>query len=367
VRFHDIRNSCQDIPRAVWPNCAGEAKPYDGNHVDCLQSTGGDNWTFRRAQFVNCQTGVQLGAEKGRYWNMTVENSYFEGFHPFKITCGGPCSDYAFQARAPSGKPSYLRLYYNTMASGISVENVEPGGVYELVGNLVRGPSNNGGACNIDASSGKRDASFTKATYNMFSSGASACGPTNSNGQAAFMNTDERAGPIDLRLRPGSPGIGRGDPSFQPRSDVEGKLRPFRWRPDAGAWQHESAAVAAARSLGAIRLGMSRATVTAAYGNAASTKGSRSTYRRTGGMVVVTYDARDRVAAVRTVSPYFTTRGGIGAGAGTKDVPRRARWSSCRHAFRLRRGGSVTEFGLAGRRSRKVAWIGVARIAQSRC
>ena len=27
VRFHDIRNSCRDIPSAVWPNCDSEAKP----------------------------------------------------------------------------------------------------------------------------------------------------------------------------------------------------------------------------------------------------------------------------------------------------------------------------------------------------
>ena len=224
VRYHDIRNSCGDIPPAVWPNCSSEAKPYAGNHVDCLQSTGGNNWTIRDSGFVNCQTGLQLGAEKSKWWNLLIEGNFLFGHHPLNFTCGEACSTHAFRARTPAGDPSYLKVYSNTMASGISIRDVEPGGAYELVGNLVQGASNGGGDCYINATGGKAPAYFSLARHNIHGYGSTRCGPTNVDGTPTYVNTDRSRGPIDLHLRPGSVGVDAAP--FGPSSDIDGQTRP---------------------------------------------------------------------------------------------------------------------------------------------
>ena len=327
-----------------------------------MQSTGADNWTIRRAAFVNCQTGVQLGAEKGRYWNMTVENSFFEGFHPFKVTCGGPCSDYAFRARTPNGQPSYLRLYYNTMASGISLENFEPGGAYELVGNLVGGPSNNGGRCNIPATDGKGDASFTKVAYNLFTSGASACGRTNVNGRPTFVNTDN--GPAWS-----TSGCGQGrrarrrrrriPPSFRHRRKAASVALASRHRGLATRDRGSSVKVARCDPPRNEPVVGERGVRTAAL-----TKGS--TYRRTGGGVVVTFDedgvsgrSNSQPLLLDTERPWRRRRG-----AGHPEERSLVRLPECLPTQARQRRDGVWR---AGPTARRISWIGVARFAQSRC
>jgi hypothetical protein len=233
VRIHDVRISCAQIPRSVWPKCATESRPHTGTHVDCLQTLGGDNITISNSQFVNCQTPYQSGIGKGAYyWNVRVENSFFEGLHAFDVNCGGPCS-YAFKARTPSGGRSYLELHYNTFANGTRINDVEPGGRYEMVGNIVNGIPNGGGGCYIPADDGKQSASFTRVEYNMFTSSASRCGPTNFDGSPSFVNTDETAGPVDLHLRPGSAGIDRLPAG--PTRDIDGVSRPCGGAHDVGA------------------------------------------------------------------------------------------------------------------------------------
>jgi hypothetical protein len=364
VRIHDVRISCAQIPRSVWPRCASESRPHTGTHVDCLQTLGGDNITIRNSQFVNCQTPYQSGISKGAfYWNLRITNSFFEGLHAFDLNCGGPCT-YAFRARTPSGRRSYLKLYYNTFANGTRINDVEPGGRYEMVGNIVNGISNGGGHCYIPADGG-RSAKFTRVRHNMFTSGASACGRTNVNGKARFVNLNELLGRVNLRLKRGSPGIRRGSLTIRPRRDIDGKRRPVRIRPDLGASQYETALIRTARGIGAARLGMQRARVTRTYGQPRRVLSRRSSsgkslrvalYRRPRGDLRVSFNRAGSVVGVATSSRYYLTRRGASAGV------RKPKWlrmprSGCRREFS--RGRRATTQYLFSRRTGKITWISV--------
>ena len=155
-------------------------------------------------------------------------------------------------------------------------------------------------------------------------------------------------------------------------------------------WAADSPRVLVGRSIGDIRLGMSDAAVTAAYGTPARTtqwrlpgrSGPVALYRVAGGNVLVHLDA-GRVVAIETTSPRYRLSGGAGVGTIT---PRRAdeltfawrgfRYDACSGTYQRRAYGAVTELVLqfgsrTGRRIVAISMAGVAHLlllpGASRC
>ena len=375
VRVHDVATSCSGIPPPMYPDCAATSDPFAGNHVDCLQMLGGDHITIVNSQFVNCngagtwENGILNGTH---YWDILVENSMFQG-HVLSLTCGGPTcgGDYAVLAADPkTGQRAYVKFFYNTIVDGMYFQDWQPGGDYEIVGNISYSPPDDG--CTIP-STWATGASFTLARYNLFSRDAGSCGPTNRAGEAAFVNVSNPQAGIDLHLRRGSAGIAAGDPDLHPRTDIDGQQRPLAWRPDIGADQQESAEIVLGDSIGAARIGMGMSELTAAYGAPASVVRRRApggprvsvaSYRRPWGTVAVTYSAEGRVVGVATTSPYYTTPAGVGSGFVVPGDGWLSRTfpATCGRARRRQVGSVSVDVVLSrGGRSRHVISISMAR------
>lgn len=226
VNFHDVRNTCVEIPASVWPNCATESKPFTGNHVDCLQSTGFRNVTIRNSRFINCQTGLQMGSEKARNWNMLIENSMFSGYHWVNFTCGAPCGgDYAWVSPDSSGAQTYVKLYYNTFGQNLRAQQFDPDAQLEAIGNIIVGFQQ----CTIPAEAGPA-ATWDVHRYNL-STLSGLCGQGDFNATPVFV-VPER----DLHLQPSSPGVNQGEPGpCRSSHDFDGQARPAGPACDVGA------------------------------------------------------------------------------------------------------------------------------------
>lgn len=148
----------------------------------------------------------------------------------------------------------------------------------------------------------------------------------------------------------------------------------------AGAgWAADSPRVIVGRSLGDVRLGMSDAAVTAAYGTPARTtrwrlpgrSGPVAIYRVPGGNLVVHLDA-GRVAAIETTSPRYRLSGGVGVGTITPHRTdeltfawRGFRYDACSGTYQRRAYGAVTELALqfGPRTGRRIVAIAMADVA----
>ena len=342
--LHDIVTACSQLSAlANWPTCSSQSTPFDGNHVDCVQTLGMGNWTIQNSRILNCTGGGGAPLQSGVYWN---NNTYFDVLWQnnvidttnFGIGCGGSCettygNSYAFKATVPPGYPnsgtkSYFKVLYNTIQWAAGGEDMQPGGDYELIGNIMD-DAKDGTGCQlpIGASSESQGAVWSNASYNLFtdpsyaSRVAAACnkyGTNNISGRVRFVDARR----LDYHLALGSAGIGRGGIALNPRQDLDGRLRPLRYPTDVGAYVSESAVISFGGRLGELRLGMSRAAVTAIYGNprtigAPHRPGVRAvaTYVRHGGNVWVTYGPGLTVVGLATNSRYFTTAAGLGPGA----------------------------------------------------
>jgi hypothetical protein len=174
--------------------------------------------------------GIGKGAS---YSNITVENSMFQG-HVFTLTCGGGCNQ-SGQYAVTSG---FVHLYYNSFPDGSYFQDWKPGGDYQMIGNIFGDVPPNHGNCTIEGTNGNPAADFTVASYNMFGGGgASACGSTNFNGSAKYVNDSNGAAGIDLHLATGSPGIDTVAKSgvYMPSSDIDDQTRYCGTSPDVGA------------------------------------------------------------------------------------------------------------------------------------
>jgi len=358
VTIHDIAISCANIPRGRYPDCASDSKPFTGNHVDCLQMLGGDHITITDSELVNCDGGTFTnGIGKGaRYWDILVENTMLQG-HNIDLTCGGPCEggSYAVLARDPTdGSRSYVRFYYDTLPDGTYFSDWQPGGNYEFVGNIDGSVPPSWGSCTIAGTGGHARARFSVSQFNMFTSGAKSCGPTNFIGNARYVNGAQRSAGINLHLKPGSPGLGRGSTTLHPARDVDGRLRPVRFPPDVGADQLESAAIVLGRRIGGVSLGMSKASVEAFYGpprsvasrrvkNGTRTSVTVATYTRHHGKLWVAYNTGGGVVGVATSSRYYTTASGFGPGAPLPRSLRRSPWARCAGRYRRHSADATTD------------------------
>ncbi|HUG11225.1 MAG TPA: hypothetical protein VMM36_09435, partial [Opitutaceae bacterium] len=233
---------------------------------------------------------------------------------------------------------------------GFTFNEAHPNGNYEIVGNIFHGyPGST--KCDIKHGWGLPKADWDIKQYNMATQGGTTCGPTNLRGSARYVNGgDGRSGPPDYRLRSGSPGIAKGPIAARPLRDLEGNLRPRRWRSDVGAYQHESAQIALGRSIGGARIGMSRSQVQSRFGVARRLARQRTsagavvaaTYRRPGGKVTVYYRG-NVVVGVKTSTSYYATAAGLGVGSTARSLPRAARLL-CEGVYELRRGATATRF-----------------------
>jgi hypothetical protein len=337
--MHDIVTSCSQLSAlASWPACPSESTPHNGNHVDCVQTLGMGNWTVENSRVLNCPGGGGANFQQGvlrpnnTYFDVLFENNVVDTEN-FGMGCGGSCittygNQYAFKATVPPGYPnsgtkSYYKLLYNTIQVSAGGSDMQPGGDYEMVGNIMGGLDYRGCVLPVYSSTESQGATWSVADYNMFGDGnAAQCnkyGKGNSNGTPSYV--DRAHG--NWQLVPGSAGIARGGIGLQPRRDLEGRLRPVRYPADVGAYVSESAAISFDNGrLGGLRLGMSRAAVLASYGNPASVRNARhragvlavARYVRHGGSVWVTYGRRLTVVSLATSSRYFTTPTGLGPG-----------------------------------------------------
>src|SRR5262249_5766805 len=161
----------------------------------------------------------------------------------------------------------------------------------------------------------------------------------------------------DLHTAPRSPAIGRGSPKFSPRKDIDGKLRPRRWRPDIGASQREDARIVLGRSIGEVALGATDADVVRFYGTPRHSRMRNSLkyvdYRRHGGTLGITYNAQHRVVAVVTTSVYYLTAAGLGPGASSRGMSEK--WSRCGRFRWTRISGKTVRITVTGGRIRRIS------------
>jgi hypothetical protein len=170
-------------------------------------------------------------------------------------------------------------------------------------------------------------------SHNVWSGGR--CSSSDRTASLANVFVSATSTPFDLRLKAGSPALGAGDPADHPVLDIDGRLRPNKLAPDAGAWQREPALVVPGRSIGAARVGMSEQGIVAFYGSkrrrvvgklADGSKAAFDTYRVRGGKLHVTYRG-DRVVALATTSAFYRTAKGLAIGS---PLPSRGTDSTCR-------------------------------------
>jgi hypothetical protein len=341
VFMHDVVTACSQLSAmASWPTCSSDSSTYTGNHVDCVQTLGMGNWTIENSRILNCTGGGGAALQSGvyhpnnTYFDVVWENNVIDTTEA-AFGCGGSClttygNTYMFKATVPPGYPnsgtkSYFKVLYNTIQAGAGGQDIQPGGDYELVGNIL-GDADNGEGCRMPvAASGEPEgALWSNASYNLFgdSAVATACnryGTNNTSGRPTYVD----AAHGNWQLAAGSAGVARGGIALQTSRDLDGRLRPLRYPTDVGAYVSESAAISFSGRLGELRLGMSRAAVTARYGNprtiaaAPRRPGFRAvaTYIRHGGNVWVTYGPGQTVVGLATNSRYFTTAAGLGPGA----------------------------------------------------
>ena len=340
VSFHDFR----------------DIGPGQFHHIECLQMGSGINVTIRNSTFHDCATHDLFI----RSWGMTaespsplsnivVENNWFgktDGFYAMQVLDD---------------------LYTSTPASSITIRNNSAlqtfvirisHGTASVRGNILPGMSAFG--CTAYGQNKWLD-------YNLYASGV-ACGPHDRVGDPKFVDPAK----LDLHLQPGSAALGRGAPLIQPTFDIDGKLRPMRALPDAGASQRETAEIDVKRSIGAAALGAAKSDLDGFYGAPRRITRFRgklantiATYRAHGGALLVLYRAGTAVG-IGTTSRYYTTVTGLGVGVPTRQFASlKLRWSACKGGYRRTAGSS----GLYVTRSKssKVTSIWVLRSGIGAC
>jgi hypothetical protein len=196
VRFHDFTRSGSAV------------------HTECLQVYDSSDVVIRRSRFTNCDgtAGIAVG-KIGRppASNILIENNWFDKRGD------------SYYAIGLSYNVRNLTLRYNSASKAIAFLNrpihctMPSCGPYTFVGNYMPAGYN---WCT----------SVARYSHNVWK--GAKCAPTDrSVSRMEFV--DE--GRFDLHLAPTSTAICRGDPADAPRRDIDGRLRPRRFRPDAGA------------------------------------------------------------------------------------------------------------------------------------
>jgi hypothetical protein len=192
-----------------------DVDPGQANHIECLQVGAGVNVTIRNSRFEECGThdifirswgGINGGVHELKGW--LIENNFFgktlNGYYAIQFVNDLGYSTADFVVR----NNSFLQAIY-----------IEPGTKTNVT---------------VDSNILSEQASYNCGgdvyRYNVIESG-SKCGSTDRVAAVQYVN---RAA-LDLHLRPGSAGIGHGNPSGYPGTDIDGEARPRGGTPDAGA------------------------------------------------------------------------------------------------------------------------------------
>jgi hypothetical protein len=287
-------------------------------HSECLMIWPGRRVTIRNSTFRNCtdfdvlvkpyNTGLV-----GLPGQIVFENNFFDIPMPGETAtrdCSPNCarSGNAIALTQGGGEAwSGVQIRYN---SSLGAFRVDPSlSQVEIKGNIGRKDTNY--AC-------QKNASFS---YNIWS--AAKCSPTDHRVGLQSTFVDTTPGRYDLHLLPRSRALGAGDPDSAPRTDIEGKLRPTKLSPDAGASQREPALVRSGRSIGSAWVHMSRSAILASYGAprrrmfvdgvSPGVKVRVDAFAVRGGWLRVHY-LYDRVVAVATTSSYYQTDRDVTAG-----------------------------------------------------
>lgn len=278
-------------------------------HLECLMLWPGRRVTIRNSVFRNC-TDFDVFVKPG--YELTFENNFFDVPMPGEtatVQCSPDCPRAGPALAFSAGSTTVIR--HNSLLGAIRLDR-------EFVGTNVVGG-------NIGPSSGcQSNASYS---YNVWS--RTACGATDRVAPLADVFVDPAPTRFQLQLKPGSRAIGAGDPANAPLRDIEGRLRPLEFAPDAGAWQREPALVVPGRAIGTADIGASKATIHGFYGR--PRKSSREQlpngalldveqHRVRGGVLRVTYRG-ERIVAISTTSKYYRTLKGLSPGSSLRVRP----------------------------------------------
>jgi hypothetical protein len=310
-------------------------------HVECLQVAEVDGLTIRNSRFDNCETHYVFispfwgGAEQKILLENNMGGSVRSGFYGFRVAADA-CGD--------------IRFRYNSALSTTLIVCSRIVGPVRLVANI--GPYQ-GFACNP----------HFQYSHNVWVNAK--CGPTDVEAPSGFRDPAR----FDLRLARGAAALGRGDPADYPVVDIEGKRRPTRYRPDAGADQREPVDIVLGKSIGAAAIGMTRSQVEDFYG-ATHVRSRRvatarralpvASYRVHGGRLWVAY-SDGRVAGIGTTSSYYSTKDGLVRQGATR-TGRGWHWSTCRRAYsRVVRGVNVNVSPLAGKKNAPIGSVSMLK------
>lgn len=338
VLFHDVLKT--NLPSA---------------HPDCFQIYGTASTVIDGNVFIRCGTSDLLARPNTGTWSgntidsLVIQNNFFT---PSVI--GGA----VMVLGAHNDSCGKVVVAYNSSTGGLSAFDCARYASLQVVGNVQAGLSR------YSCSQFLKKA--TVYAYNVIeragsSNAASSCGqPSFLSGDPGFVNPAA----ANLRIGHGSPLTDRGDPTFHPPTDIDGRPRPVRAAPDAGAYEWDVPNLKLGVSIGGARMGMPRATVEAFYGpphrvasvtvhaKPAAEKLTAALYSLHGGILRVFYGPTANVVGLSTTSPYYAGKSGLGVGApvGSFATISHAPWEKCRAARAISAAGKVVYVGLAGGR-----------------
>ena len=188
---------------------------YADKHSECLMIWPGRRVTIRNSTFRNC-TDFDVFVKPG--YELRFENNFFDEPMP------GDSATVECNPNCPRGGPalsfsdgSGMTVRYNSFLGAIRLDP-EVAGPNSFTGNAGR------------AAGCWTNATFT---YNLWASRP--CSASDRTAPLTDLFLDPTSSGFDLRLKPGSPAVGAGNPGDYPVDDIDGDRRPMGGSPDAGA------------------------------------------------------------------------------------------------------------------------------------
>jgi hypothetical protein len=183
-------------------------EPDSAAHSDCVQFTAGVNVTIRRSRFRRCEhADLMIKGDQGPIAGFRIENNFL----------GRTISAfYSINLYETSRGCRNVLIRNNSALQNIRTDSCS-GGL--MTGNIQ--PSMSSHTCS---------AATVRILWNLYESG-SRCAASDRVGAARYANRAR----FDLRIRPRSAAINRGNPRNHPLRDIQGQRRPQGRATDAGA------------------------------------------------------------------------------------------------------------------------------------
>jgi hypothetical protein len=341
--FHDVQRT--NLPSA---------------HPDCLQFYGTASTIIDGNSFVRCGTSNIIARPNVGSWagntidSLVIQNNFFTpSVEGGAVMVLGAHDDVCGR---------FVVDYNTSTADALSAFDCAKYASLEIVGNYQHGQTQY--AC---------DQILKKATmyaYNVigFAGGprsATSCGEHSATiGDPAFVSAG------DSRVSSNSSLTDRGSPTIHPSVDINGRPRPIRAAPDAGAYEWDVPQMNLGTSIGYAKIKMARSVIDSYYGTPRRVARSSdfaapvtvATYPVHGGVLQVFFDPAGLAIGLRTTSPYYTSAGGIGAGAAVSgySLLGHSAWDKCRNAFMIRSGQRNVYFAVSSPRARTGKIVSIA-------